>query len=154
MIDKLKIVKNVSVYSTVNTWDTYKNIISAIKAKLLNEDIKVSSVRYRDSFDEKYRPYTNEKNWGSNLDEYTVKLDNNLKASITYFSISRYSSQFENRVFKFEISFKLPESILVLFENYIERAFYYKCCEIREKELQQIEDKRIKEIGKELLKQK
>lgn len=153
-MSKLKIVNNVTIYSTENTWNTYRDKISIIKSKILEGELIVSNVKYGDNFDEKYRPYNNKNNWGSNLDEYYLKLNSSMEASLSYYSISRYSSIGLNRTFKFEISFMLPKEMLVLFNSEIEREFYYKCCEIRKKELEQLEENRIKQIGRELLKQK
>ena len=150
-LKKLKIVGSISVYSTGNTWQTYKDIVHRIKNRIVDGDIKVNSVKYGNEFDEKYNQYTNIKNWGTNLDEYVIKINYKLKATISYYHISRYSSQFENRTFKFEISFDLPKDLLFLFKSEIEKEFYYKCVEIREKELEKIEEDRIKEIGRELL---
>lgn len=154
MKNKLKIVDNIAVYSTGNTWITYRDVISILKNKILSGEITVTSVNYGDDFDEKYRPYTNDRYWGTNLDDYNVTLNSKLEATLSYFSVSRYSDQFENRVFKFKISFNLPENMLILFESIIENEFYYKCVNIRQKELKDIEENRIKEIGVELLKNK
>lgn len=154
MLNKLKIIENISVYSTQNTWGVYKDIVHTIKNRIIDGDIKANSVKYGNDFDEKYNQYTNIKNWGTNLDEYVIKINYKLKSTISYYSVSRYSSQFENRTFKFEISFDLPKDLLSLFKSKIESEFYYKCVEIRQKELEKIEEDRIKEIGKELLKRK
>lgn len=153
MINKLKIIGSATVYSTQNTWETYKNTVSIIRSKILSHEIVPTNVKYSNDFDEKYNPYTSGKNWGSNLDEYILTIDSKLKATISYFNINRYS-RFENRDFKFEISFDLPEDLLPLFSSAIEREFYHKCIEIHQQELEIAEENRIKEIGKELLKRK
>ena len=155
MINKLKIIGgSVTIYYTNDNWQLYRSTISIIKSKILSGEIKTTSVKYNSDFDEKYNQYNNEKNWGSNLDEYTLTVNSKYKATITYYRINRYSTQFTNREFKFEISFDLPKDLLMLFKDKIENEFYYKCVEIREKELEKIEEDRIKEIGKELLKKK
>lgn len=152
MENKLKITESVTIYSTENTWETYKGIIIPIKLAILNGQAKVTDVKYSNDFDKKYKPYANENNWGSNLDEFKVKIYSNYEAVFSYYRTDRYS-QFSRRDLKFEISFTFPKNMLALVANEIEREFHYKCCEIREEELEQIEEARIKEIGEELLKQ-
>lgn len=154
MIEKLKILESVTAYSTENTWQQYKDIVLPIKKGIINQEIQVINVSYQDDFDEKYNPYTKDKNWGSNLDEFVIKVYSNFEAKISYYNINKYSSFNIFRNFKFEIKFNLPENLLYLFNSAIEREFYYKCAQIREKELEQIEEKRIAEIGEELLKGK
>lgn len=153
MINKLKVIGgSAKIYYSNNNWELYKSTVLVIKSKILSGEIEISSVNYSDNFAEKYHPYTDDKNWGSNLDEYILTVDFKYKATITYYSINRYASYFENRVFKFKIDFNLPKELLVLFERDIESEFYYKCVEIREKELEKIEEDRIREIGQQLLK--
>ena len=101
MLNKLKIIGRVNTYSTENTWETYKNIISPIKSELIKGSIKAKSVKYQDEFNEKYNPYTKENNWGSNLDEYIITLNSKLEATIVYYQIRRYSNYELRRNFKF-----------------------------------------------------
>ena len=149
-LNKLKIIGNVSIYSDENTYDTYKNIISPIKEKLISKEIEALEVDYIDNFQKEYKPFTNSKNWGSNLDIFEIELNKNLEATISSSSFDRYST-FSSRVFKFKISFNLPENLIGLFTNEIDKAFYLRCVNIYESEIESAEEKRIKEIGKELL---
>ena len=152
-LKKLKIIGNVTIYSTANSWHIYRDIISVIKAAVLNSEIKVLNVKYKDDFDEKYHPYTKENNWGGNLDEFTLQLDSEMNCVFKYYSINDYS-RFFNRQFKFELEFKLPKKFLKLFESEINRRFQYKCEEIRETELKLIEKLAIERIAQNLLKSK
>jgi len=149
--DKLKIIKTVTVYSTQNTWETYRDIVKLIKEKILNGGITITETNYSNEFDEKYNPYTDDRNWGTNLDRYTIEVDSTLKASISYFLCPRWSFS-DGEQFKFELQFNLPDNMLELFRDFIERDFYSKCISLREIEVNLAEEKRIKEIGKELLK--
>lgn len=154
MLNKLKIIKNVTVYSTERTWETYKDVISVIKNNILENKIKVDKTRYIDDFAKEYNPYTNEKNWGTNLDEFIITLNDKLEATLTYYYIPRFASQFDRRQFKFQLSFTLAKEMLGLFKYEIDSKFHDKCLEIREQELEKIEINRVKEIGRELLKRK
>jgi len=151
MKNKLKIIGSISVYSTQNSWEIFRDIVKPIKEGIISGEIKVSDIRYANEFDKEYNPYTNESNWGTNLDEFHVKVNKDLKASISYFYIPRWSSFSEKRDFKFDISFKLPEKMLSLFKHTIDQEFHYKCSELRQMEIEFAEQKRIKEIGQELL---
>lgn len=146
---KLKIVESITAFSSKDTWNVYKDVISPIKSKIINDEITVLSVKYRDEFYEKYKPYTEDKNWGCNLDDFSIKLNSDLKGEITFYKVDSWTKMED---FIVTVEFNLPKNLLVLFEDYIEQEFYIKCSKIRQKELEKIEEDRIREIGKELLK--
>lgn len=146
----LKIVGSVTEYSTSNTWEKYKTLILPLKQAILKEEIKVISSKYDSDFNKEYYPYTKEKSWGSNLNEYTLTLDSKFNCELRYYKINNFS-EFFNRTHKFTLTFKLPKKFLPLFKNAIESNFHYKCMEIYQQEVKTAEEKRIKEIGNELL---
>lgn len=152
MKNKLTVIGKIKVYSHQDTWHIYRDIIQPLKNKILSGEINTKSVRYGNDFDEKYNPATNEKNWGTNLDNFDIEVDKNLNAKLSYFYVTRWAA-YEDLMsnFKFEIKFKLPENMLDLFAGHIENAFYRECVALRELELHLAEEKRIKEIGQELL---
>lgn len=147
---KLKAVKSVTIYSNQNTWENFRDIVKPLKEKIISAEIKVQKSRYFNDFEEKYNPYTNEKNWGSNLDVYNVKVYSNLTAQISYFACEGWNL-FTEEIFKFELEFNLPETMLEIFKDVIEKDFYNECVKLREVEINLAEQKRIREIGEEIL---
>lgn len=131
---KLKAVKSVTIYSNRNTWENFRDIVKPLKEKIISGEIKVQKSSYSNDFEEKYNPYTNEKNWGSNLDVYNVKVYSNLTAQISYFAYERWDI-LRDETFKFELEFNLPETMLEIFKDVIERDFYNECVELREVEI-------------------
>ena len=153
MKNKLKIIGNVSIYCNGNSYGDYSEIVSPIKQKIITNEIKPLSVKYCDDFTKEYYPVSKDKSWGSNLDEFVLKLDGNLNLEIEHHKIDSWS-EFNYRKFVFSVKVKSPIDMLILFKSEIERKFYQKCFDLRQQEIQSEEDKRIKEIGIELLKNK
>jgi hypothetical protein len=151
ILKKLKIIGSTTIYSTENTWDTYRNFISPLRDKIVKEEIVLKNTKYLNSFDEEYRKVTTESGWGSNLDEYLVKIDSKLNVEMRYHKVKNFYSTGYQRELVWIAEFKLPKTFLPQITKKIESDFYYHCFDLHEQELQIAKEKRIKEIQQELL---
>jgi hypothetical protein len=150
-LKKLKIIGSTTIYSTENTWETYREFISPLRNKIIKGEIDLKNIKYQDSFDENYKKVTTESGWGSNLDEYTLVIDSKLNVEMRYYKVKNFYSTGYQRDLKWTVGFKLPKTFLPQITKKIESDFYYHCFDLHEKELQIAKEKRIKEIQQELL---
>lgn len=152
----LKVLGDVAIYSSSSTWEVYKSLVTPVRERILSGNFEVTDVRYGNTFNESYRKYTEEKNWGSNLDVYTLTVDSDLFCSLRYdrdrrVGVDRY--EFEH---VFTVYFMMPSGFLLENQSLragIERKFKNHCRRLQEEAEEARREAEVRGISIALLSQ-
>ena len=155
-VKMLKVLDDVAVYSDRDTWEVYKNLITPVRERILSGDFEVAKVKYSNMFNESYRKYTEEKNWGSNLDTYTLTVDSDLSCSLRYDRVQYVGSERYTSEHVFTVYFLMPVGFLLENQSLrarIERKFRNHCQRLQEEAEEKRREAEVRGIGIALLSQ-